>query len=270
MNRRNFITAGAVTAALAATPKINAEKKPATFVLVHGTWHGGWVWRDVRNILRTQGHQVFTPTCTGCGERAHLSSPAIGMETHIQDIVNVIEFEELNDVILVGHSFSGFTITGVADRIKHRIKKIIFFDAVVPREGVTAAVMPDANTGELPGWWKKNIPNFKHGYQMDFWAKYPMEMLVPETETVHAERLKRLITTHPAKTWTDQISLSNGGWQGLSPTFIHCVGQTYQKSSEWMIGPARGKNWQFIELDIPRDGMLTHPQLVADTFAKFA
>lgn len=81
------------------------NRAPENFVLVHGTWHGGWVWRDVRNYLEDRGHRVFTPTLTGCGEREHLSSPDIGLDTHIQDILNVIEFEELSNIVLVGHSF---------------------------------------------------------------------------------------------------------------------------------------------------------------------
>ena len=92
-----------------------------------------------------------------------------------------------------------------------------------------------------------------------------MEMLVPDTFPEVAAKLRRLITPHPAKQWTDELVLADGGWQGLHPTYIHCVGQAYRKSSDLMVGPARGPDWKFIELDIPRDGMLTHPALVATT-----
>lgn len=132
MVSRRTVMAGAAVAGLAACAQSQFPKNPHTFVLVHGTWHGGWVWKYVRNILEDQGHRVFTPTLTGCGEREHLSAPDVGLETHIQDIINVIEYEDLNDVILVGHSFTGVAITGVADRFKERIKHICFFDALVP------------------------------------------------------------------------------------------------------------------------------------------
>ena len=242
----------------------------ATFVLVHGTWHGGWVWQDVANRLRTAGHRVYTPTCTGCGERLHLTGPDVGLDTHITDITQVLEFEDLTNVILVGHSFSGITITGVADRHRERIDRIVFFDALVPREGRMSGVPRDPETGDFPDWWKAREKYFIDGYQMDLWQDYPMEMLVPDTYPNVAAKLQRLITPHPAKQWTDELVLERGGWEGLKPTYIHCVGQTYRKSSDLMVGPARGPDWTFIELDIPRDGMLTHPDLVSDTLGSFA
>lgn len=241
---------------------------PSTFVLVHGTWHGGWVWRDVRNYLEDLGHRVFTPTLTGCGEREHLSSPDTGLETHIQDIANVIKFEELADITLVGHSFTGLAITGVADRLKDRIKHICYFDAIAPSETRNTGV-PREPDGQLPDWFKERQKSFIDGYKMDMWAEYPVKMLVPENSP-HAERIKRLITTHPAKAWTDRLELNNGGWQGMSRSFIHCVGQKYKMSSEKMVGPARKAGWKFIELDVPRDGMVTHPALIAETFLQLA
>jgi pimeloyl-ACP methyl ester carboxylesterase len=234
---------------------------------VHGTWHGGWVWQDVANRLRTAGHRVYTPTCTGCGERLHLTGPEVGLNTHITDIAQVLEFEDLNQVILVGHSFSGITITGVADRCRERIDRIVFFDALVPREGRMSGVPKDPETGDFPDWWKAREQHFIDGYQMDLWQDYPMEMLVPDSYPEIAAKLKRLITPHPAKQWTDELVLERGGWDGLNPTYIHCVGQTYRKSSDLMVGPARGPDWTFIELDIPRDGMLTHSELVSTTLS---
>ena len=97
-----------------------------------------------------------------------------------------------------------------------------------------------------------------------------MEMLVPDFYPDIAARLKRLITLHPAKHWADELVLERGGWEGLQPTCIHCVGQTYRKSSDLMVGPAWGQDWRFIELDIPRDEMLTHLDLFSDTLGSFA
>ena len=277
IRRRNLLGASGAamaTLAIASTSAarsdcIEISSSPATYVLVHGTWHGGWVWQDVADRLRARGHHVYTPTCTGCGERLHLSNPDVGLETHITDITQVIEFEELDKVILVGHSFSGITITGVADRCRERIDRIVFFDALVPREGRMSGVPRDPETGDFPDWWKAREAHFVDGYQMDLWQDYPMEMLVPDTYPEVTAKLKRLITPHPAKQWTDELVLERGGWEGLKPTYIHCVGQTYRKSSDLMVGPARGPDWTFIELDIPRDGMLTHPELVAATLNGF-
>ncbi len=107
----------------------------ATFVLVHGAWHGGWCYRDTANALRAAGHQVFTPTHSGVGERAHQSAENITLETHVRDVCGCIEAEELDDVILCGHSYGGMVITGVADRLPQRIRSLVYLDAFVPEHG---------------------------------------------------------------------------------------------------------------------------------------
>ena len=105
------------------------------FVLVHGAWCGGWVWRDVADILRSAGHDVFTPTLSGMGERAHQLTGDINLRTHIQDIVSVIEYERLKEVALVAHSYGGMVATGVADRITDKIDALIYLDAALPEDG---------------------------------------------------------------------------------------------------------------------------------------
>ena len=107
----------------------------ATFVLVHGAWHGGWCYRDTAKALRDAGHTVFTPTHTGVGERAHQSAENVTLETHIRDVCGCIEAEELNDVILCGHSYGGMVVTGVADRLPERIRALVYLDAFVPENG---------------------------------------------------------------------------------------------------------------------------------------
>jgi len=274
-NRRYFFgraagalggTAGAVLlgdTALAQTVTSPTTSKPTTFIQIHGTFHGGWVWRDVRRHLQGKGHRVFSPSLTGCGDRAHLINANVGLETHIQDILNLIKYEELDQIVLVGQAFAGPTITGVADKLRERIRHICFFDAIAPSKKRNTGV-PREPDGALPDWFLKRQEQFIDGYQMVFSNDYPIDMLVPP-DSPHAARIQRLLTPHPAKTWTDRLSLVNGGWKGLPRSFIHCVGQQYRKSSEKMIGPARGPGWKFIELDIPRDGMVTHPRLVAET-----
>jgi pimeloyl-ACP methyl ester carboxylesterase len=106
-----------------------------TYVLVHGAWAGGWEWKKVGDRLTADGHTVYRPTHTGQGERSHLSSPDVTLDTHITDVVNVIRFEELRDVVLMGHSYGGMVISGVADRIPDRIKCLVYVDAFVPEDG---------------------------------------------------------------------------------------------------------------------------------------
>src|SRR6185437_12915683 len=111
----------------------------ATYVLVHGGHHGGWCYKKVARLLRSAGHEVYSPTLTGLGERRHLLGPKVDLETHIADVVGVLEFEDLHDVILVGHSYGGMVITGVADRALERIKELVYLDAAHPRNGESLA-----------------------------------------------------------------------------------------------------------------------------------
>lgn len=107
----------------------------ATYVLVSGACHGGWCWRRVVPRLRAAGHEVYAPTLTGLGERAHLLSPDVGLETHAQDVAGVLEYEGLRDVVLVGHSYGGMAITAAAELAAERLAHLVYLDAFVPRDG---------------------------------------------------------------------------------------------------------------------------------------
>jgi pimeloyl-ACP methyl ester carboxylesterase len=107
----------------------------STFVLVHGSWHGGWCWRKVTPLLRLAGHEVYTPTLAGLGEHAHTLSREVNLETHIMDVVNLMQFEDLKDVILVGHSMGGMVIAGAANASPDRIRQLVYLDAVTPSDG---------------------------------------------------------------------------------------------------------------------------------------
>ena len=266
--RQTLAGAGAALVASAAGSgaKARTVEESKTFILVHGTWLGGWSWQYVRRILERAGHDVYAPSLTGCGDRAHLIGPDVGLDTHIQDIVGIIDLEGLDNVILVGHSFAGMVITGVADARRDRIRRIVFFDALVPAEGRMSGVSRTPE-GEISEYFVKRMEKFVDGYKMDYFDSYPLKMLVPDSETEIQALLKEKITLHPMRAWSDVLELRNGGWEGLPRTYIHCVGQEYSMSSEAMVGPARAPGWQFIELDIPRGGMFTHPELVAETFA---
>jgi pimeloyl-ACP methyl ester carboxylesterase len=108
---------------------------PATFVLVHGAWCGGWCYGKVADILRAKGHRVFTPTLTGQGERSHLHTGAVNLSTHIDDVLGVLRWEGLNSVVLAGHSYGGMIVTGVADRAPERVASLVYLDAFIPEDG---------------------------------------------------------------------------------------------------------------------------------------
>lgn len=107
----------------------------ATIVLAHGAWSAAWAWKKMRPLVRAAGHELFSPTYTGLGHRAHLAHPAIDLATHIEDVVSVLEFEDLQDVTLIGHSYGGMVATGVADRAGARIARIVYLDAFAPKDG---------------------------------------------------------------------------------------------------------------------------------------
>lgn len=266
--RRSIITAAAASGAMI-TPARAARRRNTpskTFVLVHGTWHGGWVWARVAQRLTAMGHKVIRPTATGCGERAHLITPQTNLSTHVQDVCAAIESEELSDVILIGHSFGGITITGVADRLGDRIRHIGFYDAFIPTHTRPAWVMPEAD-GAWPQWWLDRQAKFIDGYKMNFIDHYPLKMLVPETDIANTDLLKRRLTWHPAGQWTEKVSFANGGWEDVPRTYIQTTLQTFAPSSQAMWGPAKGAGWRWIDIATPRDGMLTHGDVVAACFA---
>src|SRR5208282_6323165 len=120
-----------------------------TYVLLHGAWHGGWVWRDVASGLRAMGHAVTTPTLTGLGERRHVGNDTADLATHIEDVVAHIEMEELQDITLVGWSYGGMVVTGALARIPHRIKSLIYLDAFVPEDGEACVDYVHADVREM-------------------------------------------------------------------------------------------------------------------------
>src|SRR5579864_6960902 len=146
------------------------RRKMATYVLVHGAWGGSYNWRKLRPMLQAAGHTVFNPSLTGLGERAHLASPSVNLSTHIQDVCNALFYEDLTDVILVGHSYGGMVVTGVADRMPERIKHLVFLDAFVPGDGQSLrdlAANPNNATPDTGDW---RVPARQTNEPMDEWS----------------------------------------------------------------------------------------------------
>lgn len=170
------------------------------FVIVHGAWGGGWDWRGIDSILTRQGHSVDRVTLTGLGERVHLASADIGLDTHITDVVNAIEFEKLNDVVLIGHSYGGMVITGVAERIPQRIRHLVYVDAFLPEHGESVKKLADAGFDAM-------VTNMaKDGMLVPPWAQ--PEASVPKD------------VPHPLKTFTDTLILTNHEARALPGTYI--------------------------------------------------
>lgn len=170
------------------------------FVLVHGAWHGGWCWRYVADRLRARGHRVFTPTLTGLGERSHLLTAEVGLDTHITDIVNVIRWEELTDAVLVGHSYAGYVVSGAAEQVGGSLKAIGLVDAFLP--GVGSAMIDDTTQG-----LRDAIADATKAGVLAL-PGFPASAL--GCSGSDADWVDELCTPHPIKTYTDRITVTGG------------------------------------------------------------
>jgi pimeloyl-ACP methyl ester carboxylesterase len=216
----------------------------ATFVLVHGATAGGWIWRSVPSLLREAGQDVYTPTLTGLGERRHLFHPDLSMETHILDILNVLMFEDLYHVILVGHSYGGAVITGVAERAAERLSQMVYLDAFVPQDGEAVKDLYDPPVANALA---EHYLNGGKGRSED-------AALAEDTR----------FTAHPLKTFVHPLQLKNEAAKALPRTFIFCTdkaemglrGQGIIRSAE----RARAAGWGYHELHTGHHPMWTLPR----------
>jgi pimeloyl-ACP methyl ester carboxylesterase len=225
-----------------------------TFVLVHGAFAGGWYWRWVTPLLRSACYDVVVQTLTGLGERSHLASPEIDLETHIEDVLQVFRYEDLRDTVLVGHSYGGMIVAGVADRLPDRVRSLVFFDSDVPRDGDTS-VPPERHAARIEraqmegdGWRVPPPRGFIEAQLAD----------LPEpTRQWIGERMSR----HPLQTWLDPIRLT-GAAAGIPTTYIRCtVGYDPDDlDTRRQDARIRGEpSWQYRELDATHMALITHP-----------
>uniref|UniRef100_UPI003340E63E alpha/beta fold hydrolase n=1 Tax=Castellaniella defragrans TaxID=75697 RepID=UPI003340E63E len=225
----------------------------ATFVLVHGAWHGGWCWSRVSGPLRGQGHRVITPTLTGLGERSHLLSPRITLDTFIQDIANVLVWEDLNDVVLVGHSFAGLVISGVADRMPQRIRHLVYLDAFVMDPGQSVFdTLPPSLVERLR----------EH-------AQPAGALAVPRPESFGLDQpqdiafIEQRLTPHPLGTYETPFNLKHPLGNGLPATYLSCIRPPFaavDSSHQWVRQNAPHWTWQ--DLDTGHAAMVSAPALV--------
>ena len=256
MTRRDLFASAAATvlAANAGARGASAANKK-TYVLVHGAWHGGWCWKYVQEPLEAAGHKVYAPSLTGLGDRVHLRNPDVSLTTHVTDIVNLFEFEDLNDVILVGHSYAGHVVSWVADKVKDRINHVVYLDAVLPTDG--KPFLP-------PGVGESRIGEAKDGYLM---AKSGMDFLgIPDGHPLYDWVDSRLVE-HPLPTLMETVVYDNGGPAGLSKTFVRCTQNPRMASGEADPVAAMAKadpEWAYVTLDTGHDLMVTAPGETAD------
>jgi pimeloyl-ACP methyl ester carboxylesterase len=240
----------------------------ATFVIVHGGWGGGWEWSDVSQLLRDREHRVFTPTLAGMGDRAQENTPEVGLETHVQDVVDLLEREDLHDVVLCGHSYGGIPVTGAADRVRHRIGLVVYVDALVPRDGQSAFDL-------LPSRFRADAYATATDRGRGLCVPIPAELLPPHGIVSDARRMSYVerLCDHPLRTFDEPLRLE--GRNSAPRAFVRCTGGQLDGDLGGdpiapMAARAEAEGWTFRELAAPHDPQLTHPSATADVLHDLA
>lgn len=226
-----------------------------TYVLVHGAWHGGWCWRKIAIALTAAGNEVHAPTLTGLGERARLLSPEIGLETHIRDILETLDAEDLNDVVLVGHSYSGIVVTAVADRVHERIARLVYLDAIVPRDG---ECLYDRAPAQIKAHFEEHASTGGDGWRVPVSAATAPFLGLKDDADV-AWVMPRL-TPHPIRTFREPVRLS-GSHLKVPRTYINCIGD--KPFGQPRTAQAEGID-DYYEVRTGHDAMVTAPREVVE------
>jgi len=241
---------------------MTVPNKSLTFVLVHGIWHGGWCWRRVADILTARGHKVTTPTHTGLGERSHLLSGSITMATFVDDLVHHLMWEDLDSVVLVGHSFGGGPITGAADQVPERIAKLIYLDGAVIENGETwFGLLPT----EIAEARRKAAKDATGGLSLPVVPAASFGVTEPDDVAFLEPRL----TPHPLATFSTPLDLKNPVGNGLEAHYVTCTDPAYLPAN---LGHERAirNGWPIAELKTGHDAMVTAPLATADLLEKLA
>lgn len=245
--------------------------KAMVFVLVHPAWHGAWCWKKVAPLLQKGGHSVFSPTLTGLGERSHLARVEIGLEVHVSDIVNVLKYEDLRDVVLVGHSSAGAVITGVADRSPEKIAHVVYLDAFVPENGQSVF---DLVASERRQSMEALVTTDGQGWLLPRFAPPPWETIVRDMWGVTDEgdvrwMLERLGPT-PVGHFKQPVQRTNPEAEKLPRTFIRCPGFQNPRFDQHAEMAQRTAGWGYRELATSHHPAITAPDQLADLLLELA
>lgn len=241
----------------------------ANFILVHGAWHGGWAWRRVTALLTAAGHRVHAVTLTGLGERSHLLSSAITLETHIADLTGAIEAEEMSDVVLAVHSYAGMLGTAVADRMPGKLKHLVYVDAVVPRPGESWGSTHSSTTREARLAAARANPDFS------FPVPDPRDYGLAPAD---AAWLGRRLTPHPGHTYTAPLDFDIERVARVPRTFVSCTSPALPTIDPIRLRVADPAFWQgrwraggqVVELSTGHDPMVSAPEALADLLVRCA
>lgn len=236
----------------------------ATYVLVHGGGHGGWCYRYVSRILRAAGHEVHTPTLSGLGERSHLLSPEIDLDFHIRDITAVLHYDDLRDVILVGHSYGGMVITGVADRAADRVGRVVYLDAANPVNGQSLVDV----AGEMMAA-ARQFGQVVDGIELVLLPTPDSGLFYGVTDPDEVAWMAERLTAHPWSCFEQPLVLTNETALWAIPQYHIVCTSTLATRDPVLVGKARaaGRLW---DIDTGHDLMITEPRAVADALLAVA
>ena len=247
MSRRQTLAALALSPLATVVTAMAAPRhaRSGTFVLVHGAWHGAWSWQKLTPLLRALGHQVHAPTLTGLGERAHLLTPQVGLDTHVQDVAAVLEYEDLEDVILVGHSYGGMVISGVAEQAPARVAQLVYLDAFMPEDGKAVKDYAPLPPTSADGW---RIPQPKLTFGV--------------TDERDLAWMMARLGDQPLKAFTQPAKVSAARGRSPQGTYILTT------KSRWFVEAAeraKRQGYRVRELmEAGHNAMMTQPDKVAD------
>jgi len=226
----------------------------ATFLVAHGAWSAGWAWKKMRPLLRARGHELFTPTHTGLGERSHLAGPGVDLETHIADILGVLEAEDLKGVILLGHSYGGMVATGVADRASERIARLVYLDAFAPRDGQS---LLDLQTDEARQRVREGAAREGGGWRI------PPNPAPPDTSPEDLAWVNAHRVPQPIKCFEQKIRLT-GAVDRLPRTYIYCkISRPGDVFRQFRDRASTEKGWNVIDIDASHSPNVTAPEALA-------
>ena len=239
---------------------MHGEDAVATFLIAHGAWSGGWSWKKIRQRLRERGHEVFTPTYTGLGERAHLARPEFGLETHVQDVLGVLEYEDLSDVILLGHSYGGMVATVAADRAPQRIRRLVYLDAFAPRDGEALE--------DIAGPEGRARHQAQLEAQGDGWRTAPSPPS-PDTSAEDLAWSRPRRAPLAIKAFLEPAKLT-GAVDRLPKTYIYCTqarpGDGFRPFAE----RAKKEGWQYFEIDATHSPNISAPDALMEILEQIA
>jgi pimeloyl-ACP methyl ester carboxylesterase len=234
------------------------EDVMADIVVAHGAWSAGWAWKKMRPLMAAQGHTLWTPTYTGVGDRSHLAGPRIDLDTHIEDVVQLLEFEDLRDVVLVGHSYGGMVATGVADKARERLVRLIYLDAFVPRDGQSLGSLMGLDSAAVAAW---------RSGAGDGWRVPPRAMPPDTPEADRAWATPRRMP-QPIETLLTPVRLARGETD-LPRAYIYCTrpdpADGFRRFYERALSEA---GWTAHEIDASHNPHITAAEALARLLAE--